>query len=296
MALSIQNISKQYTNDIWGIKDFTLDIDKGILGILGPNGAGKSTLMKIISTVSKPTEGKIFWNNIDISKNPNEIRSELGYLPQDFGVYLNLNAIEFLQYIASIKGMDRKKSKERIEELIELLNLNEIARCKLSTYSGGMRQKIGIAQAIINNPKLLIIDDPTIGLDTESRIIFRNILSEIAQGVVIIIASHVVTDVETISSKIVLLSRGKLLTQCTEKELIDSVGDKVWKCIVHDEKSYEMIKTKYIITSSIRRNNRIYLRIVSENKPVKEASLIEPCLEDAYLYYIADSRKKLNIL
>jgi len=181
MILSIQNISKRYNKEKYGIKDYSLTIENGILGLLGPNGAGKSTLMKIIATISKPTDGTIELDGNDIVQNPDYIRKMLGYLPQDFGVYDNLNAYEFLEYIAAMKGVGGPNLKNRIEALLEGVNLIEAAKLPIGTYSGGMKQRIGIAQALLNDPKVLIFDEPTVGLDPEERMRFRNLISDLAQ-------------------------------------------------------------------------------------------------------------------
>jgi len=165
MSRSIQSVSKQYRRDFWGLRGFSLDFEPGVLGLLGPNGAGKSTLMRIIATITDKTEGTITWNGVDISKHPDELRQVLGYLPQDFGIYPNLNAREFLDYMAAVKGLDSKSAKRRIEELLQLVNLVDAAKRPLGGYSGGMRQRVGIAQALLNDPQLLIVDEPTAGLD-----------------------------------------------------------------------------------------------------------------------------------
>jgi ABC-2 type transport system ATP-binding protein len=197
MILSIQNLSKKYNKEKYGLKDYSLNIENGILGLLGPNGAGKSTLMKIIATISKPNSGTIMLDRHDIVKEPNYIRKILGYLPQDFGVYANLNAYEFLEYIAAMKGVGGPNLRKRIEMLLEGVNLIEAAKQPIGTYSGGMKQRIGIAQALLNDPKVLIFDELTVGLDPEERVRFRNLISDLAQDCIIILSSHIVSDIET---------------------------------------------------------------------------------------------------
>ena len=174
MKLSVTNLGKQYRQDFWGLKDFSLDVGPGILGLLGPNGAGKSTLMRMLATITRPTDGNIKWNEIDIVTSPDTMRAVLGYLPQDFGVYPNLNAIEFLEYMAAIKGLDGASTRTRIHELLQVVNLMEAAKRPLGGYSGGMRQRVGIAQALLNDPQLLIVDEPTVGLDPEELSVIRN--------------------------------------------------------------------------------------------------------------------------
>ena len=180
MELLINNVGKLYKGKILGLKDFSLTLGPGILGLCGPNGAGKSTLMRILATITQPSEGSAFWNGEDIQKNPNAVREVLGYLPQDFGVYPNLNAVEFLEYMAAIKGLDNRISRQRISELLQIVNLFEVRKQPLGGYSGGMKQRVGIAQALLNDPKLLIVDEPTAGLDPEERVRFRNLLSDLS--------------------------------------------------------------------------------------------------------------------
>src|SRR3954469_2234742 len=169
MKLTIEGVGKRYKGNFWGLREFSLELGPGVLGLLGPNGAGKSTLMRILATITKPTEGRALWNGTDIARSPNELRSGLGYLPQDFGVYPNLNAVEFLEYMAAVKGLAGKAARARIEKLLVLVNLTEARKRPLGGFSGGMRQRIGIAQALLNDPRLLIVDEPTVGLDPGAR-------------------------------------------------------------------------------------------------------------------------------
>ena len=194
MELAIEDTGKQYRGNFWGLRNFSLKLGSGVLGLLGPNGAGKSTLMRILATITKPTEGRITWNGEDIVQSPNGLRAVLGYLPQDFGVYPHLNAVEFLNYMAAIKGLDRSASKRRIEELLHLVNLTEARNRPLGGFSGGMRQRVGIAQALLNDPQLLIVDEPTVGLDPEQRVRFRNLLSDLSGERIVILSTHIVSD------------------------------------------------------------------------------------------------------
>ena len=203
MQLVIDNVSKLYRGKVWGLKDFNLSLEPGILGLVGPNGAGKSTLMRILATITKPTQGLVAWNGADIVQDPNSVRAVLGYLPQDFGVYPNLNATEFLEYMAAIKGLDGRAARRRIDELLQVVNLVDARKRPLGGFSGGMKQRVGIAQALLNDPQLLIVDEPTAGLDPEERVRFRNLLSEIAHGRVVILSTHIVSDVEAVASTIV---------------------------------------------------------------------------------------------
>src|SRR5512141_84276 len=218
MRLVIENIGKQYRRDFWGLCDFSLDLAPGVLGLLGPNGAGKSTLMRILATITKPTQGKATWNDVDIAHAPDDLRAVLGYLPQDFGVYPNLNAWEFLEYMAAIKGLDAKSARRRIEELLQIVNLVDSAKRPLGGYSGGMRQRVGIAQALLNDPQLLIVDEPTAGLDPEERVRFRTLLSELSGQRVVILSTHIVSDVEAVASRIVLLGEGRVVADAPPSE------------------------------------------------------------------------------
>ena len=202
MEISIKGLSKRYKGNKLALKDFDLELRNGILGLIGPNGAGKSTLMRILSTISLPTEGLVTLDGSDIVKSPDKIRKTLGYLPQDFGVYPNLTALEFLEYIAAIKGFTGKSMKIRIEALLEKLNLWPVRNHPIKTYSGGMKQRIGIAQVLLGDPKLLILDEPTVGLDPEERVRFRNLLTELSGERIVILSSHIVSDIETIANDI----------------------------------------------------------------------------------------------
>jgi ABC-type multidrug transport system ATPase subunit len=220
LSLSVADLRKDYPRKPRALDGLSFDLSPGILGLLGPNGAGKSTLMRILATVAKPTSGRATWNGDDIVAKPNAIREVLGYLPQDFGVYPNLNAGEFLEYLAAVRGIDGKTARKRIDELLVLVNLVEARKRPLGGYSGGMRQRIGIAQALLNEPKLLIVDEPTVGLDPEERVRFRDLLGEMAGERIVILSTHIVSDVEAIASDIAIVAEGRLLARGTPAELI----------------------------------------------------------------------------
>ena len=226
MELRIDHISRIYNSEFTALDDFTMTFSKGIVGLLGPNGAGKSTLMRLIATISKPSSGEILWNNTSILSNPDSIRSVLGYLPQDFGVYPNLTGEEFLTYIAALKGLTRTETKMRIQELLEFLNLMDSKKKVLSKYSGGMKQRIGIAQALLNDPEILIVDEPTVGLDPRERLNFRNLLFDLAGERLIILSTHIVSDVEASASSLVILNKGKLRVHEAPETLIKTMNGK----------------------------------------------------------------------
>jgi len=285
MVMNIQNVSKQYNKKTWGLRDFTLEIGPGVLGLLGPNGAGKSTLMRILATITKATSGSVTWNGVDITKSPNNLRAVLGYLPQDFGVYPNLSAVEFLEYMAAIKGLDAKTAKRRIDELLQVANLVEAAKRPLGGYSGGMKQRVGIAQALLNDPQLLIVDEPTVGLDPEERVRFRNLLSDLSGERIVILSTHIVSDVESTATHIVLIDKGKLLRKAAPEDLLKELENKVWEWIISSDELIAL-KQKHIVSGTIRRSDGVQVRVVSADKPEASAQNVSPNLEDAYLYII----------
>ncbi|MBW1296470.1 ABC transporter ATP-binding protein [Aquimarina litoralis] len=282
MKLEIKNVSKRYSRNKYGLKDFSMTIDKGILGLLGPNGAGKSTLLKMIATVSKPTEGMIILNKNNILKDANYIRKQLGFLPQDFGVYPNLNAFEFLQYIAALKGIADKEIQFKIEQLLNGLNLLDAAKKPIGSYSGGMKQRIGIAQALLNDPKIIIFDEPTVGLDPEERVRFRNLISDLAQDCIVILSSHIVSDIDTIADQVAVLKNGSLLSYSNQEKLIDRIDQKVFEVAINKE-HLDNFKNNNIVISTSRKEDKIAVRYISES-PIDGSVSQTANLEDAYLY------------
>jgi ABC-type multidrug transport system ATPase subunit len=220
LSLNVHELRKDYPRKPRALDGLSLDLAPGILGLLGPNGAGKSTLMRILATVAKPTSGRASWNGIDIVKTPNAVREVLGYLPQDFGIYPNLNAVEFLEYLAAVRGIDAKTARKRIEDLLVLVNLVEARKRPLGGFSGGMRQRVGIAQALLGDPKLLIVDEPTVGLDPEERVRFRDLLGEMSGERIVILSTHIVSDVEAIAADIAIVGAGRLLARGSPAELM----------------------------------------------------------------------------
>ncbi|WP_223271723.1 ABC transporter ATP-binding protein [Colwellia hornerae] len=232
MLLDIQSLSHQYQNGKQAqlaIKSLSLQVKPGILGLLGANGAGKSSLMRILATITKPSQGKILWQGQDIVKSPQLLRNELGYLPQYFGVYDQLSAIEFLQYMAGLKGLNEPLASQRIEDLLAKLNLTHATHMPLKGYSGGMKQRIGIAQALLNDPKLLILDEPTVGLDPQERANFRQLLTELAEDRCIILSTHIVADIESIANQIAIMQSGQLIQSARPRALQEKVANKCWQ-------------------------------------------------------------------
>ncbi|NDJ54459.1 MAG: ABC transporter ATP-binding protein [Chloroflexi bacterium] len=283
MELNIEAIGKQYKRGTWSLRDFTLTLEPGVVGLLGPNGAGKSTLMNIVATLLKPSEGRVLWNGSD---DPNALRRDLGYLPQHFGVYPNLSAIEFLQYMAALKGISAKAAKTRIAELLHLVNLEDAARRPIGGYSGGMRQRVGIAQALLNDPKLLIVDEPTVGLDPAERVRFRNLIADLATDRIIILSTHIVSDVEATAHTIALINKGHLLSYNTPDALLATMQGRVWDLTVtRDDLPY--FKEQYLVSHMNQRPEGIQLRIVHDEAPASHAQITHPTLEDAFLGYTA---------
>lgn len=284
IQLAIQNLTKRYNKQKVGLDNYTLSLETGIIGLLGPNGAGKSTLMKMIATITKPTEGTITLNGVDIVKNPNEMRKVLGYLPQDFGVYPNLNAFEFLEYIAAIKGIGGESVKQRIEYLLENLNLIAAANRPIGTYSGGMKQRVGIAQALLNDPKVVIFDEPTVGLDPEERVRFRNLLTDLAGERIVILSSHIVSDIETIADTIVIMKNAKLLAHNNLTDIVQPIENQVYEMIVQDS-ALESVKKQFKVLSSMRQQKHWVVRLICPTNPTENMILQKANLEDAYLAY-----------
>jgi ABC-2 type transport system ATP-binding protein len=286
MKLSISHLGKQYRRGFWGLRDMTLELGPGVMGLLGPNGAGKSTLMRILATITRPTEGTVLWNDTDILQSPDTLRAVLGYLPQDFGIYPNLTGYEFLEYMAAIKGMDAKTARRRIEELLVVVNLVDAAKRPLGGYSGGMKQRVGIAQALLNDPELLIVDEPTVGLDPAERVRFRNLLSDLAGERIIILSTHIVSDVEATATDIVIINKGRQVQRATPEKLLALLDGQVWHWVVPEEQ-LTTLKQTYLVSGTVRRGDGIQARIVSQTAPAAEAEPVAPNLEDVYLHLVS---------
>ena len=277
--LKIEAVSKQFRAGNYGVRDVSLELKSGVIGLLGPNGAGKTTLLQMLATVTRPTAGRITFHGTDIVAQPNELRRRLGYLPQDFGVYENLTALEFLTYFGALKGVHGRK---RVMEMLETVNLHSVADRTLGGFSGGMRQRLGIAQALINDPALVIVDEPTAGLDPEERVRFRNVLSEIGFGKLVILSTHVVSDIESIATEIAVMKGGSLLTMASPEVLLRSADGNVWQSTVSSEE-FDRLRTTLKISTAIRKPDGVHIRFVGM-APQIAATPVEPELEDAFLY------------
>jgi ABC-type multidrug transport system ATPase subunit len=289
MKLSIEAVSKVYSGKTWALRGFSLELQPGVLGLLGPNGAGKTTLMSILATITRASEGKVAWDGVDIARSPDTLRALLGYLPQDFGVYPNLNAVEFLEYLAAIKGLDSGAARRRIDELLQLVNLADVRKRALGGYSGGMKQRIGIAQALLNDPRLLIVDEPTAGLDPEERVRFRNLLAELSGERIVILSTHIVSDVEAVATDIALISGGRLVAHAPPELLLRSVEGKVWEWVLPSAE-LPAARQQHLISSTARRSDGVHARVVGERPTGAAAEPLVPTLEDAYLLALAQFR------
>ncbi len=290
LELAIEGVGKQYRGGVRALDGFTLDLGPGVLGLLGPNGAGKSTLMRILATVTRPTEGRVTWNGADVVKEPDRLRAVLGYLPQDFGVYPNLDAVEFLEYIAAVKGLAPAAARRRIDELLVLVNLTDARRRPLGGFSGGMRQRVGIAQALLNDPRLLIVDEPTAGLDPEERVRFRNLLAELSGERIVLLSTHIVSDVEAVATEIAVIHRGRLVRRASPEDLQRSAEGRVWEWMVPSSE-LATLKERCLISGTQRRSEGVRVRVLAADPPAPEARNVPPTLEDAYLLHVAMGRE-----
>jgi len=280
--LELVDVTKVYRGGKRAVDSMTMRLDHGMLGLLGPNGAGKSSLMRIAATVTRPTSGRVLFNGTDVVSKPDVLRRVLGYLPQDFGVYPNLTSREFLGYCAAAKGVSARTARARIDELLELVNLTEAVKRPLGKYSGGMLRRVGIAQALLADPQVIIVDEPTAGLDPEERVRFRNLLSDLASDRVVMLSTHIVSDVESVASDIAVVAQGRLLRRGTPEELLAAVEGQVWE-ILADPADISAIQKRHLVSRMIRSSSGVRVRLLSPMPPYAGAQETAPDLEDAYL-------------
>ena len=284
MKLEIRNLTKQYGKKV-AVNRLNLSLTKGVYGLLGANGAGKTTLMRLICGIQAPTSGKITLNGREMEVLGENYRKYLGYLPQQFPYYPDFSAMDYLLYIAALKDLDEKKAKEKSKELLETVGLTKYGRQKIRTFSGGMKQRLGIAQAMLNDPYILVLDEPTAGLDPKERVRFRNLISAFSKERIVILSTHIVSDVEFIAEKIIMMKSGSILHYGRPREITSEIRGKVWKCVVPAEKAEQY--TARLNVSNLRNvdNNQTILRVISKEPPLNGALQVEPNLEDLYLYY-----------
>jgi len=290
MKLTVENISKTYPNGVEALKNVSLEITNGIFGLLGPNGAGKSTLMRTIAALQEADDGSIMLGDIDVAKDKQALREMLGYLPQEFGVYPKVSAIDLLDHMAIMKGIaDAQTRKEQVESLLYQVNLWESKEQKLGTFSGGMKQRFGIAQALLGDPKLIIVDEPTAGLDPMQRNRFHNLLSEIGENVIVILSTHIVDDVSDLCNDMAIILNGELKLSGKPLELIKKIEGKVWQGLIEKDVAETLEDDERLISKRLYMG-KVKVRLLSDGEPMKGFKLNEPEIEDLYFATINDFR------
>ncbi|BBK78166.1 ABC transporter ATP-binding protein [Clostridium butyricum] len=283
--LEIKNLTKIYgkkrAND--GI---TVTLENGVYGLLGPNGAGKTTLMKQITTLIKPDKGEILYNGKDIFNMDDKYRNIIGYLPQEFGVYKNFTAKQFLQYVGALKGMSEKNLNSKVNELLELVGLYDVRNKSIGKFSGGMKRRVGIAQVLLNDPKIIVLDEPTAGLDPQERTRFRNLIAKISRDKIIILSTHIISDIESVAKETIMIKEGKLLMKGTHREILSDMNNKVYNIRVNNEEEINRIQEKYKVISIQSDVDSTILRVVSDTMP-KELNVESTSarFEDVYMFY-----------
>jgi len=283
MELSVDRLTKHYGSKI-AVDCVSAALKPGVHGLLGANGAGKTTLMRMLCAILESTSGEVFLDGKDVVSMGADYRNVLGYLPQDFGYYPGYTAMEFLVYVSALKGIPRKIAKKRARELLEEVGLGHVADKKMKTFSGGMKQRIGIAQALLNHPDILILDEPTAGLDPKERVRFRNLLSDYAGDKIVVLSTHIVSDIEAIADEVLLMKKGKFVLQGSVPELIEKADGKVWELTVPQGETRKW-QSKVTVANLRHEGGQVVLRIISDDKPGEAAVPCEPTLEDLYLYY-----------
>ena len=291
MELKTIGLTKEFGRKT-AVNDLNITLTNGVYGLLGANGAGKTTLMRLLCNIQIPTSGKIVLNDKNITELGEEYRSLLGYLPQHFGYYPDFTALDFLLYVAALKGLDEENAKKKSKELLEAVGLSEESRHKIKTFSGGMKQRLGIAQAMLNDPRILIFDEPTAGLDPKERVRFRNLISAFAKDRIVILSTHIVSDVEFIAEEIIMMQSGQIVSFGKPQEMTAQINGHVWECTVPTVKAEEFAAT---FNTSNLRNTGIgvsILRIIADHLPMENAIQVQPNLEDLYLFYFKGDLKK----
>ncbi|MCC3358568.1 ABC transporter ATP-binding protein [Bacillus sp. REN16] len=284
MNLIIENVSKVF-DDKNALDSINLEFTTGVYGILGANGSGKTILMRILASVMKPSSGRVLLDGQDIALLDYRYRDVIGYLPQHVGHYKNFTAEKFLQYIATLKGLTKEEAKVKVAESLELVGLTDHAKKKVGKFSGGMKRRVGIAQALLNDPKILIVDEPTAGLDPKERIRFRNLLSQISTNRIVLLSTHIVSDIEFIAKEVLILKAGKLVQKQSPQALLKGIANKVWSVTVKNESEITRFQSIYKVGNIARVGDSFQLRILSDIKPHLSAVNEHPNLEDFYLYY-----------
>ncbi|HMJ68569.1 MAG TPA: ABC transporter ATP-binding protein [Cyclobacteriaceae bacterium] len=287
MALTITNVSKTYPNGVQALKNISLTIPNGMYGLLGPNGAGKSTLMRMLATLQEPDQGDIHLGDVDVLKQKDEVRKTLGYLPQEFGVYPKAKAEDMLEHFAILKGFgDRKTRKQVVEGLLKQTNLWDVRKNKLGGYSGGMKQRFGVAVALLGNPKLMIVDEPTAGLDPAERVRFLNLLSELGENSVVLLSTHIVEDVSELCTRMAIINKGEILLEAEPLRAVADLQGKVWRRVISKE-GFSEFKNQYAVISTKLLSGRTLVHVYSNGSPGPGFDAVEPDLEDVYFTTMA---------
>lgn len=286
-SLLIDTVSKRYERDRWALREVSLRQETGVLGLVGPNGAGKTTLLRMLATLLAPTEGLITWDGQDIVQHPLTLRRVLGYVPQEFGIYPQLTAREFLSYIGELKGLGGKLLHRRVATVLETVRLQDDADRRLRSFSGGMIRRVGIAQALLNEPRLLVLDEPTAGLDPAERVRFRETLASLQGERLVVFSTHIISDVEATATDLALLQRGRLVwTGSTPALLADTAGS-TWSLTV-GAFEFEKLRTTYRVSTAIRRREQVEVRLLAQTQPHPRAMPVPPTLEEAYLLFMEE--------
>ena len=288
MKLQVEHLCKFYRKKE-ALRDVNFTLEQGVYGLLGENGAGKSTLMRILTTVDFPSSGSVLYQGRNITKMDEDYRDLIGYMPQDYSVYPGFTATDFLDYMGTLKGIPKDKLKIKIPEVLEFVNLSDVANKKVRTFSGGMKRRIGIAQAILNDPKILILDEPTAGLDPKERIRFSNIISNMAKEKIILFSTHIVSDIEAIANRIIIINKGEIMETGNIDTLVEGVAGKVWEAVVTQDRMNDVNKERAVIHIK-QAGKEVQIRFVGEALPDIQCSLAVPTLEDYYIY-VSGKRK-----
>jgi ABC-type multidrug transport system ATPase subunit len=283
----IDLVSKRYEKNRWALQDISLHMETGVWGLVGPNGAGKTTLLRILATLLTPTTGVVTWQGQDIVRHPQVLRRDLGYLPQDFGIYPQLTAREFLRYIGELKGLAGTLLQRRVAAALEMVHLATDADRRLRTFSGGMVRRIGIAQALLSEPRILILDEPTVGLDPAERVHFRETIASLQGERLVILSTHIITDVEAMATDIALLHHGRLLWTGPPVALQDDTVGSTWTMTIAAAE-FEQLRSTYQVSMAIRRGGLVETRLIAPTRPHPTATSVEPSLEEAYLYMLGE--------
>jgi ABC-type multidrug transport system ATPase subunit len=291
LSLEIRGLSKRYSNGVQALNNLSLTIGNNMFGLLGPNGAGKSTLMRTIATLQEPDSGTILFNGLDVVANKDAVRRQLGYLPQEFGVYPRISAVDMLHHLAVMKGIHKSSErKEVVDALLKQTNLWDARKKALSTYSGGMKQRFGIAQALLANPKLIIVDEPTAGLDPAERNRFLNLLSSLAQDVIVILSTHIVDDVRELCPRMAIISNGQVVLEGAPEETLERLRGGIWSTLVHSEEQFAAVQAQFKVVSTKLLGGAHEIRVHSEAAPGEGFRRVDPALEDVYFLTLNSQR------